>query len=333
VSRLRALGYVSLGVVFLHLVFGGVVRITGSGMGCGDHWPKCHGAWFPPLDRPDLIIELTHRYLAVFLLLALLALSVAAWRRINEPGVGGRGGVLHASVAALLMTVVTALFGAITVFRFNAASATVVHWTLAMIVLALTVAAVVRAGGFAASPGNLASFTTSRRTRTVALIAAALAFLAVVLGGVTAKIPLGAVACPSFPLCGDNPAAPQSSVNIQLAHRITAFLLLFHVTGVMIGMRFRRERGPAYAAGWALLAALVAQLLIAGAMIGMRLPPVPRGLHQGVGVTIWLTAFLFWYLAVRTARAGAVAEDPTVRRRGKGTRYSSRASDEVRAAS
>jgi heme a synthase len=302
----RRAGYVALGVVFLHLVFGGIVRITGSGMGCGDHWPKCHGMWFPPLARPDLIIELTHRYLAVFLLVSLMALAWMAWRRRGESGIGGRGGVLNASVGALLMTVITALFGAITVFRFNAAAATVVHWTLAMIVLALIITAVVRAGGFGTSDDGLAPPAISERTRRAAGIAAAMAFLAVVLGGITAKISMGAVACPSFPLCGDNPLAPASSVHVQLTHRILAFALFFHAIGIAFAMRKRGETGPVLVAAWALLAALVTQMMIAGAMIGMRLPPVIRALHQATGVTIWLTAFLLWYLALRATRQAAV---------------------------
>ena len=51
----------------LHLVFGAIVRISGSGMGCGDNWPKCYGYWFPPFSRPDLIVEVSHRYLASIL--------------------------------------------------------------------------------------------------------------------------------------------------------------------------------------------------------------------------------------------------------------------------
>src|SRR3712207_2247278 len=95
---LRRLSLAALAIAFAHLVFGGIVRITGSGMGCGDHWPKCHGAWFPPLDRPDLVIELTHRYLAVLLIGSLVLLAVAAWRRRADPGVGGAGGVLRSAL-------------------------------------------------------------------------------------------------------------------------------------------------------------------------------------------------------------------------------------------
>jgi heme A synthase len=39
-SSLRRLSYVAFFVACAHLVFGAIVRITGSGMGCGHHWPK-----------------------------------------------------------------------------------------------------------------------------------------------------------------------------------------------------------------------------------------------------------------------------------------------------
>ena len=51
--RVRRLAYVALVVAFGHIVFGAIVRISGSGMGCGENWPKCYGRWFPPLTRPD----------------------------------------------------------------------------------------------------------------------------------------------------------------------------------------------------------------------------------------------------------------------------------------
>ena len=137
----------AFGVACLHLVFGAIVRISGSGMGCGDHWPKCYGRWFPPLDRPDLIVEVSHRYLASILLLALIATFVAAWRHRAEPGVGGRGGVLRMAGLGVALGFSAALLGAVTVKLGNAPFATLAHWTVAMSLVATTVATLIRAGG------------------------------------------------------------------------------------------------------------------------------------------------------------------------------------------
>ena len=306
-TLLRRLSYAALGVAYLHLVFGAIVRISGSGMGCGDHWPKCHGYWIPPMARQDLVIEVTHRYLAAFLILSLLLLLAAALRRRREPGVGGRGGVLRAAAAAVVVVVVTALFGAVTVKFGNPVWATVIHWTLAMTLLATLAVAGMRAGALGGEAARAAgSAGVSERTRRGARIAAALALLAVVLGGLTAKVPDAAVACPSFPHCGSNPAAAAGAAHVQLTHRVLAFILLGHLAGFVVALRRRRESAVVGRAAWAALGAVVLQILVAGAMIGMRLPAPLRSLHEAVGVLVWLTSFVLAAHAHRTAAANGV---------------------------
>ena len=300
-ETIRRLSLAALTLAFAHLVFGGIVRITGSGMGCGDHWPKCHGKWFPPLNRPDLIIELGHRYLAVLLIASLVALAASCWRRRAEPGVGGSRGVLRSSVAAVVVVVCTALLGALTVFLGNPASATVAHWTLAMTLLALVAATAIRAGALGGTQAR-SDGAVSTRTRRLALGAATLAFGAVALGGVTAKYPSAAVACPSFPLCGTNPDAVAGAAHIQVTHRVLAFLLVLYLLGVVILVSRRGENAVVTRAALAALGLTATQIAIAGAMIGLGLPPVPRALHQAVGVGVWLSTFVVYYLA-RTAVA------------------------------
>lgn len=309
-TRLRGLGYATLVIAFAHLVFGGIVRITGSGMGCGDHWPKCHGYWFPPMNRMDLIIEVTHRYLAAFLILSIGAFVVAAWRRRREPGVGGQGGILRAAVSALVVVVVTALFGALTVFMGNPPSATVVHWVLAASLFAILAAAVIRAGGLGGGTAAIGG-GTSKAARG-ALAAVVIALLAITLGGLTAKVPHAAVACPSFPLCGQTPAAtPAGAAQVQLTHRVLAFALFFHLMAMAVLVRRRPENPVVRKAALVAFGAVVLQVLVAGAMIGMNLPPVSRKVHQAVGVLVWITTFIFWYLAHRAARTAAPAVETT----------------------
>src|ERR1051325_10462526 len=114
-TSLRRFSYAALGVAFTHLVFGAIVRISGSGMGCGDHWPKCYGYWFPPMSRPDLIVAVSHRYLASILTLTVIALVVTAWRHRTETGVGGAGGPLRTAIGALIAVFSAAVLGGVTV--------------------------------------------------------------------------------------------------------------------------------------------------------------------------------------------------------------------------
>ena len=299
---LRRYAYAVFGVACLHLIFGAIVRISGSGMGCGDNWPRCYGHWFPPMNRPDLIIEVSHRYLASILLLSLIALLVAAWNRRDDPDVRGRGGILRMAGLAVALGFGAAILGAITVKLGNAPLATVAHCTMAMSLVAAVAATVIRAGGLGGESARLGE--TAASTTRSAFAAAGLALVVVVMGGLTAKVPGGAVACLDFPLCGANPRVDASAVHVQLTHRILAVLLILHLLGMLIAQRKKRVAPVVKRALTVAFSLGILQLLIAGAMIGLRLPPVLRSLHEATGVSIWIATFVLAYLA-RISSGGA----------------------------
>jgi heme a synthase len=288
----RRLGYLALVLGFAQIVFGAIVRITGSGMGCGDHWPDCYGSFTPAPNAPNLLVEISHRYGAAALSLAIVALVIAAWLARDEPGVGGRGGVLRPSLLAILLVIVAALFGAVTVKMELSPFVVVTHLAIAMSLLAVLVVVAVRAGGF----GSSAMVARSQRTLGAGRAAVGLTFLALVFGALTANTPDAAVACQGFPLCRVI-AEHGLPLWIQVTHRIIALLLLGHLIGISIGVRKRAEPKPIRTAAWAALGIVVLQILVAAAMVEMHLPASLRSLHQAVGTALWVAVVALTSLA------------------------------------
>ncbi len=64
----------------LVVVFGAFVRATGSGAGCGAHWPLCNGVVIPRPERIETYIEFTHRLMSGLVLILAVVLVVWAWR-------------------------------------------------------------------------------------------------------------------------------------------------------------------------------------------------------------------------------------------------------------
>src|SRR5436305_1308515 len=147
----RRVAYVALIIGFAQVVFGAIVRITGSGLGCGDHWPDCYGAYTPTSNATSHLIEISHRYGAAALSIAIIALALIALRQRNAEGVAGRGGALRPALIAALLVIVAALFGAATVKMDLNPMVVVTHLAIAMSLLAVLVVVVVRTGGLGAA--------------------------------------------------------------------------------------------------------------------------------------------------------------------------------------
>ncbi len=293
-AAVRRASYFALGVALVHIVFGAIVRISGSGMGCGENWPKCYGYWFPPLERVDLVIEVTHRYLAATLFVSIAYLVFTAFRYRDVPSVSGKGGMANSARLALGFYFAPALFGAVTVFTGNPPWATVVHKLLAASLLAVLIVTAIRSGGLGGT--SILSQTGTRKAVGGATGAAALALTVVILGGLTAKIPGAAVACVGFPLCGAG-SLGGAGQHVQLTHRILAYLLVLHLGSLPFLFAKRGEAGVVTRAAWLGLALGVLQVAWAGWMVTGGFPAVVRSLHQATGILIWVTAFTMTYLA------------------------------------
>jgi cytochrome c oxidase assembly protein subunit 15 len=105
--RFRRVALFVYAYILLVIVGGAVVRITGSGAGCGQHWPTCHGEIVPTAPSLETAIEYTHRLTSGLSLLAVVWLVVAA-RRTYAAGSAVRSGAW----ATALFIVTESLIGA-----------------------------------------------------------------------------------------------------------------------------------------------------------------------------------------------------------------------------
>lgn len=71
--------WVTLGVTILVIVWGAVVRATGSGAGCGSHWPLCNGDVVPLAPSTATMIEFVHRVTSGGVMI--MALGLLLWAR------------------------------------------------------------------------------------------------------------------------------------------------------------------------------------------------------------------------------------------------------------
>ncbi len=128
----------ALGWMLLVILEGAVVRATGSGAGCGKHWPLCNGEFIPRHPRIATLIEFAHR--SITAVCTLLVLSLAAWTFVAQPP-GHRARKAALWSVALLVT--EAFLGAVLVLggyvEHNTSDARVlvqcVHFTNTLLLL------------------------------------------------------------------------------------------------------------------------------------------------------------------------------------------------------
>ncbi len=269
-------------------------------MGCGDHWPRCNGEWFPPLDLPTLI-ESSHRWAAaVVSLLVLGVAAVALKRHRTEPA------LRNPAVLAAVLLVVQVLLGAVTVKLDLPPSVVITHFANAMLLLAALLVVALRAS----APSGPLPTSDRHPSHALVLATAGLGFVVILFGAQVANFDAGLL-CLGFPLCNGSALPPEGRLaGLHWAHRMLAFGFLGLVG--LLAARVRRDPGPQAASlrRWAFIVLLgtLAQVAVAAAMILHLLPTGLRALHLLVGTAIWAALVILAFRSARTPVAGRRTE-------------------------
>ena len=262
--RFTRLAWSAAACTYLLIILGAIVRITGSGLGCGDHWPLCNGRLLPPLDVPTLI-EYGHRLAAAAVSVLVAALALCAWWLRRGAESGEQYLPDRTAYLALGLLVVQVLLGAVTV-KLNLPPWTVIlHLGTAMLLLASLI--LIACGRPVAPPSR------------VGLAALTLWLVTVLFGALTANLG-AATACLGFPLCNGQ-LAPDGNYlqHVHWTHRLSAYTLFGYA--VWWALRARRR------AVWWVVALVVLQVAVAAAMVLLALPRPLQAAHVAVGAAVW----------------------------------------------
>lgn len=107
---LRRFAWAVLAYFIAVILWGALVRATGSGAGCGDHWPLCNGTVLQHSARTDTMIEFTHRITSALSFFSAVGLLIWTFKGTVRGHLARR-----AAVASVLFTLVEAILGALLV--------------------------------------------------------------------------------------------------------------------------------------------------------------------------------------------------------------------------
>ncbi|HVS05026.1 MAG TPA: heme o synthase [Candidatus Dormibacteraeota bacterium] len=288
----RALSVATALVTYALVVLGGVVRVSGSGLGCPD-WPLCHGRLLPPLDV-HAIIEYSHRTTASLTSTLVVLTAVVAWIAWRR-----RRDIVIPATVALVLLVVQVVLGAITVRLELPPMIVLAHLATAMALLAaVCVTAVAAIIPRPATPADRGPVRLAR--------AAAGGTYLLILSGSLVVGSGASGSCSAWPLCGGGfSLAFDGYPAIQLLHRglATAVGLLIMVSLLALLNRYRDQR--AVRATVALtLAALAFQVAVGAAVVTLHLPAALRGLHLALASAVWAGTVVLAVIADRLPAAG-----------------------------
>jgi len=276
-SRLPGFFVATVALVFVLIVWGGIVRLSGSGLSIPE-WPLAEGGRFIPPPQTRVMIEFTHRVLAMAVALATLALAVAVYTKRRYRAALGK-----TMAIALVVLAIQIVMGGRVVLEELGVERVVAHLLLAFLFFAIMLRMTLRAQDVAReeagtpAAANGAPPVQDRRIKGLRAMSHSVAGLVFLQSGLGAWVSSSgaSLACPDFPTChGTLFPRMEGLVGIHYAHRLGAYLIFLAVLALSIRSLSvplpPRARWPLRLSG--VLVSLQVLLGIANVMMAVPLP-------------------------------------------------------------
>jgi heme A synthase len=289
-----------LGFNLFVILWGAFVRATGSGAGCGSHWPLCNGEVIPRAPAMATLIELGHRATSGVALLLVVGLVVGAWRS-RPPGHPAR---LGAVLSALLIGTEALIGAGLVLFEYVAGDTRIAraYWVGGHLMNTFFLVAALALTAWWASGGAPLRWRGRGRTAAVLLAALGGVLLLGVSGAVTA---LGDTLFPVASLAEGKAMtfSPTAHVFVRLRiwHPALAVVVgLWLLLTVAMARRARRS-GTTRRLGTVLIAVYGVQLLVGVANVWLLAPVALQLVHLLLSDVAWIALVLLSAAALSAA--------------------------------
>ena len=299
-------------VSFLVIVWGAYVRASGSGAGCGSHWPLCNGTVLPRNPALETIVEFLHRATSGVALLLVIGLAVLARRTYPAGHV-----VRRAAWASLFFMVTEALVGAglvlLELVAHNDSIARAVYLGVHLVNTFLLLAALTLTAWWGSGRPAPVRPVDWRRLAPLLLTLGGLLLVGVT-GAVTA---LGDTLFPAGSLAEGMRQDTSPTAHILLRLRVLHPILAITVGTVLLVLSVRgtlRETSPATSLVGRFAAGLVLTQVAAGVLNLLLLAPIWMQLvHLFLADLVWLSAVLLTACAAaETVQTASRSQSPAL---------------------
>jgi cytochrome c oxidase assembly protein subunit 15 len=306
-SRFATFAWANVAYNILVILWGAFVRATGSGAGCGEHWPLCDGQVIPRAPGAEQLVEFTHRLTSGVALLGTVALLVWAFRAYARGHV-----VRRAAVASMVLMLIEALIGAalvllgLTAMNTSMARAVVIGLHLAntfLLLGALTLTAWFASGGSPLTLRGHGRLTWLLAVGLIGTIAVGSSGSITALGDTLLQhgaLPGGV----SQPITADS----HPLVQMRVIHPILGIIVGLFTLFLARAVSAYRPDPAARRLAWGLVALFLAQLLIGGLNVTLKAPVWMQLVHLLMADLVWINLVLLSAAALaRPAPAAAPA--------------------------
>lgn len=306
-DRFRRLALATAAATVVLFTAGGLVRGTGSGLGCST-WPACEPGTLFPSGTIHSVIEFSHRALAFLVLVLTAASAVVAWldRRRERT-------LLALALAAFPLVLLQAALGGIVVVTELDPWWVTAHFVAALALIADVTAVAVLALLPVPARGDRCRFRRLALVTTVATGA-----LLLVGTYIRAKGPGYGIVFPDWPLMNGRLVPTLGGVTTPMfLHRVLALVAFLLVVWTAIRPRAARPRSPVVVtlSSWAAVLFL-AQVLVGAANVWTKLRPWAVVLHVAFAVLVWTALVALVAASGRAPESGAADPGPAARSNG-----------------